>query len=1466
MLCISITASAQQYWEGHKSYTSDATISSNIVLTGDVTINVNYGVYVTIKGVISGPYSISKSGGGHLTFTNNNTYTGTTTVSDGYLWLDANGSVAGDIHVGYYGRLYFNRSTNTTYSGVISGSGEVWKYGAATSLTLNGVNTFSSTIRTWGKLIVGTNGSIAGAKVRLENTTSELDITAGNKTIEGLDGAANTKVTLGIRTLTINNASNYDYPGVISGTGGIIKSGTGTLTLSGANTYTGPTTVNDGTLTIGFNFNIGNSSSVTLGGSTAKLDISSGSKTIKNLSGVAGSEVILGSRTLTLNITNYMSVYGGKISGTGSIIKTGGSSGLYLEGNNTYTGTTTIQGGTLYVGGGATTGSISNNVSIAQYASLRFYRSNDYTYSGVISGAGDVWQVGTGTVYLTGANTYTGGTTISYGTLSIGDNTSTGSVTGNIVNNSILRFARSDAYTYSGVISGTGDVWQYTLSIGTSASLTLNGANTYSGGTYIRGKLILGASGSIENSYEVNLTDISTSELDISAGNKKIKRLNSTTANRKVTLGTRTLTIGTSGQSDGGGTYAGTTNGTGNIIKTGTETLYFTGSNLYTGTTTISQGTLYIGNNTSYGSVTGNIVNNGTLVFNRSDTYTYSGVISGTGKVIKDGTGDIRFAGDNTYTGGTTINGGILYLGNNTTTGSVTGNIVNNGTLRFNRSNNYTYSGVISGTGIVTNSSQTSSLTLNGANTYSGATYTFGKLILGTSGSIENSSEVQLNPYSTAELDISAGNKKIKGLNGMNVTKVTLGSNTLTIGTNMGYTDGGGTYEGVISGTGGVAKTGTGTLTLSGQNTATGAFTHNSGTVVLSGKWAGAYNMGTTGILTVTGNPTVGSLKLAGSSIKMNLTATPPSKLTVTGAVSVSGNNTLSITTNPITDYVLIEAASGIGSTTPYTVNSTLHTHLSATGTQLILNASTTPLVPAITTATLPDGLVGSPYSATLAATGVTPMTWSLVSGNLPNGLSLSTAGVISGTCSTQGTFNFTVKVTNLAGEDTQALTIKVNITIVAPVITTATLPTGIVGTAYSATLEATGTAPTWTIESGNLPVGLTLNATTGVISGTPTTEGASSFVVKAANSAGSDMKALQIVVSIGAVAPVIVTGTLPNGTVSAAYNTTLVASGTAPITWSIESGNLPDGLTLNAANGAISGTPTTVGTSTFTVIAANSAGADSKELSITILTNEVAPVITTTTLPDGAIGMEYNATLAATGSTPITWTIESGDLPNGLMLNADGVISGTPAAIGTVEFTVKATNNVGSNTKKLTITIAAEATSPVITTTTLPNGAIGTAYNATLTATGTAPITWTIETGNLPNGLTLNTNGIISGTPAAEGAFTFTVKATNGAGSDSKELEITVGSVGIVETQGIASLRVYPNPTRGEIQVTSDELQVTRIEVYDVMGRMVTNVGALRATPLHCGTINIAHLPSGIYFLKITTDSGVVTRKVIKQ
>ncbi|MCL2511939.1 MAG: T9SS type A sorting domain-containing protein, partial [Bacteroidales bacterium] len=165
------------------------------------------------------------------------------------------------------------------------------------------------------------------------------------------------------------------------------------------------------------------------------------------------------------------------------------------------------------------------------------------------------------------------------------------------------------------------------------------------------------------------------------------------------------------------------------------------------------------------------------------------------------------------------------------------------------------------------------------------------------------------------------------------------------------------------------------------------------------------------------------------------------------------------------------------------------------------------------------------------------------------------------------------------------------------------------------------------------------------------------------------------------------------------------------------------------------------------------------------------------------------------------------------------------------------------------------------ITTTTLPDGTVGTPYSATLTADGDTPITWTIETGNLPTGLTLNAStGAISGTPTAEGTFTFAVKAANNVGSDTAELEIVIGSVGIVETPLMASLRVFPNPTRGEIIVENGELKIENVEIFDVMGRKQKIIFNFQLS-----TFNLTDLPSGIYFLKITTETGVITKKVIK-
>jgi len=417
--------------------------------------------------------------------------------------------------------------------------------------------------------------------------------------------------------------------------------------------------------------------------------------------------------------------------------------------------------------------------------------------------------------------------------------------------------------------------------------------------------------------------------------------------------------------------------------------------------------------------------------------------------------------------------------------------------------------------------------------------------------------------------------------------------------------------------------------------------------------------------------------------------------------------------------------------------------------------------VPTITTSTLPNGAAGTAYNETLEATGA-PITWSLESDTLPTGLTLSRLGEISGTPTTAGTSTFTVKATNATGNVTKQLSIIVTAT----TITTTSLPNGIVGTAYSQTLTATGGMQiTWSIDTGTLPAGLALS-NAGIISGTPTTEGTSTFTVKATNDAGYVTKQLSITIKV---APTITTTSLPDGTVGKAYSRqTLTATGTTPITWSIDTGRLPTGLTLSRL-GEISGTPTTEGTSTFTVKATNDAGYVTKQLLITI---KVAPTITTTSLPAGAVGTAYSQTLTATGGMPITWSIDdTSTLPAGLTLSNAGIISGTPTTSANYTFTVKAANDAGYVTKQLSITILV---APTITTTSLPDGLVGRAYSQKLIATGTWP-TWSLESGTLPTGLTLSSLGEISGTPTTTGTSTFTVKATNAGGSETKSLSIVI-------------------------------------------------------------------------------------------
>ena len=340
----------------------------------------------------------------------------------------------------------------------------------------------------------------------------------------------------------------------------------------------------------------------------------------------------------------------------------------------------------------------------------------------------------------------------------------------------------------------------------------------------------------------------------------------------------------------------------------------------------------------------------------------------------------------------------------------------------------------------------------------------------------------------------------------------------------------------------------------------------------------------------------------------------------------------------------------------------------------------------------LPGGTLGMVYSHALTAIGTRTVTWSLMNGSLPDGLTLSSEGVISGTPSEIGTFMFNVTATDITGNI--VLRFSMTVAAAAPEIATSSLPNGTVGTAYSQMLTATGTGTiSWSVASGSLPAGLSLSSDTGAISGTPTATGMFSFVVKATGDNGSDMRALSMNVAATAVAPAITTSSLLGGVIGTVYSQTLTATGTAPITWSVESGSMPDGLTL-LSGGAISGTPSAAGAFDFTVKAENGTGSVTKALSITITATAVAPAITASSLLGGVTGTAYSQTLTATGTAPMTWSVAGGSLPAGLDLNGTtGTISGTPTAAGTFDFTVKAENGAGSITKALSITVTAGGT-----------------------------------------------------------------------------------------------------------------------------------------------------------------------------
>ncbi|EAW3882952.1 autotransporter outer membrane beta-barrel domain-containing protein, partial [Salmonella enterica] len=603
-------------------------VASNVEAlgTGDVTNDAVLELNTSgdFDNAISGSGQVEKSGDGTLTLSGSNTYTGGTLISGGTL-VASNVEALGTGDVTNDAVLELN--TGGTFDNAISGSGQVVKSGDD-ALTLSGANSY-----TGGTLISG--GTLIASNVE---ALGSGDVT---------DNA----------TLALNTGGTFDN--AISGSGQVVKSGDDVLTLSGANSYSGGTLISDGTLVASnvealgsgdvtndavLELNTGGTFDNTISGSGRVVKSGDGALTLSGANSYSGGTLIsdgtliagrvdvLGSGDVTDDATlelNTGGTFDNAISGSGQVVKSGDKM-LTLSGANSYSGGTLISDGTLVASNveALGTGDVTNN------ATLELNTGGDFTNN--ISGSGQVVKSGDDTLTLSGANSYTGGTTISGGTLVATNVEALGS--GDVTNNAVLEL--NTGGTFDNAISGSGQVVK-----SGDKTLTLSGANSYTGGTTINDGTLVATS--VDALGTGDVTDDATLELNT------------------------------------GGDFDNAIGGSGNVVKSGADTLTLSGSNTYTGGTLISDGTLVASNVDALG--TGDVTDNATLELNTGGDF--DNAISGRGQVVKSGDKTLTLSGANSYTGGTTISGGTLVASNVEALGS--GDIDNYASLQLNASGQF---------------------------------------------------------------------------------------------------------------------------------------------------------------------------------------------------------------------------------------------------------------------------------------------------------------------------------------------------------------------------------------------------------------------------------------------------------------------------------------------------------------------------------------------------------------------------------------------------------------------------------------------------------------------------------------------------------------------------------------------------------------------------------------------------------
>ncbi|EJG5879246.1 autotransporter outer membrane beta-barrel domain-containing protein [Salmonella enterica] len=664
-------------------------------------------------------------------------------------------------------------NTGTEISGSITDDNN--SASANNNLILDGEGTLGSSISGLNSVTSSGDWTLSGATMNLSGTTnSALWVKSGTLILNGAMTAKGATVDSGTTlqignggtlgafngdivdngTLTFNRSDAAAYGSVISGSGNVVKQGGGELTLSNNNSYSGGTTIAEGTLT------------ATAGGALGsgnidnraylKLDAASASDPfiVADLTTHSGATVEIGAgstlqantltqqdgSTLTADLTEtsgpVIRAKNVNLDGTLNVASPASQEPIrstddlislaLIESDNAISGDfddITINGNAMNPDAFITVVGQKNvndthydlvetltwyadrdNAAIDAHGTFNLADADDsFTVNTVLEDvdANSGWngqsltKTGAGTLILNAENTYTGSTTISEGTLIATNVEALG--TGNVTDNATLEM--NTGGDFDNAISGSGQVVK-----SGDETLTLSGANSYTGGTTISGGTLVASN--VEALGTGDITDNATLELNA------------------------------------GGDFANNIGGTGSVVKSGDKTLTLSGSNTYTGGTTISGGTLVASNVEALGS--GDVTDNATLELSTGGDFANN--IGGTGSVVKSGDKTLTLSGTNSYTGGTTINDGTLVATSVDALGS--GDVTDNATLELNTSG--TFDNVISGSGQVVKSGD-DALTLSGANSYTGGTTISGGTLVASnvealgSGDIDNYASLQLN-------------------------------------------------------------------------------------------------------------------------------------------------------------------------------------------------------------------------------------------------------------------------------------------------------------------------------------------------------------------------------------------------------------------------------------------------------------------------------------------------------------------------------------------------------------------------------------------------------------------------------------------------------------------------------------------------------------------------------------------------